>query len=125
MAESCECGHPACWNGLDEAQEDAAMGLVHVLSAVPLSDVASAAAKLGSVDAALVLLAAEDDWDEEEPGLLGPAWISERLGWLSSADFHRVVGQLQNAGAISFDGVALSFSDDDTAGSVERFLKGH
>lgn len=125
MEQGCECGHPACWNGLDEQQEEAASGLVHVLAAFALSDVAAAASKLGSVDAALVLLAAEDDWDEEEPQALGPDWIMQRLGWLSVKDFHRAMDVLTTAGAITFDGSVVSFEPDDTAGSVEQFLKGH
>ena len=125
MDQGCECGHPACWNGLDVAQEDAAAGLVHVMAAFSLSDIAAASAKLGSVDAALVLLAAEDDWDEEEPLALGADWIAERLGWLSAKDFHRAVDILVEAGALSFDGAVVSFEPDDTAGSVDQFLRGH
>lgn len=123
--DGCECGHPACWNGLSEEQEEAASGLVHVMAAFPISDVAAAAAKLGSVDAALVLLAAEDDWDEDEPQALGADWIMERLGWLSTKDFHHAIDILTAAGALTFDGAVVSFEPDDTAGSVERFLKGH
>lgn len=125
MEGMCECGHPSCWNGLSEAEQDSASALVHLMAAVPISDVAAAATRLGSADAALLLLAAEEDWDEDSPRALGADWIAGRLGWLPPDSFHRAVDVLTTAGRLAFDGEVITFERDDTAGSVERFLRGH
>jgi hypothetical protein len=123
--QGCECGHPACWAGLTEAQEADAASLVHLLAQLPAADVAAAAARLGSVDAALALLAAEEDWDEGDPTALGPDWVVGRLGWLGTAEFGRAVDALVRAGLLTFDGYCLSFEEGGTAGSAEAFLRGH
>lgn len=125
FVDECECGRLACWKGLDEEQEDAAAGLINLMASLRLMDIAAAAARLGDFDAALVLLAAEDDWDEGDPRALGPDWVMDRLGWLSHDGFHRAVDVLTAARVLSFDGECLSFEPDDTAGSVESFLRGH
>lgn len=125
MDDKCKCGHPACWIGLCEHQGYAAESLVFSMSQITISDIAAAAVSLGSLDAALVLLIAEEHWDPEEPMALGADWVMDKLGWLSVDGFHKAVGVLQGAGALHFDGECLSFLEDDTAGSVERFLKGH